>query len=503
LHRRTLLAAAAILGRRPTLAAEAATNPVDGPFDGSTVRRLAANLAKQPYEQPDAKLPAAIDKLTYDQYHSIQFKADRALWLGRKLPFTAGFFPRGALYRARVDIFEVSGGQAKAVPYSPDLFDYADPAFRVPDDLGYAGLRILAPINRPDVFDEACVFLGASYFRAVAKGQVFGLSARGLAIGTGNARGEEFASFRSFWLETPQEGINSLVLHALLDSKSTTGAYRFTIRPGDVTVFDVESVLYPRVDLTEPGIAPLTSMYFFDNKERRRFDDWRPAVHDSEGLAVSNGRGEQLWRPLANPVDLQVSGFADTNPRGFGLLQRKRAFADYQDLEVSYEKRPALWVEPIGDWGQGAVNLVEIPTANETNDNIVAFWRPKDKLNGKGEYPFTYRMHWGWDRPGAVPLGRVAATRVGTGEVADTRVFVLDFIGDVFKGLAADAKLRVESGSSAGKLSNILSLANPETGGWRISFDLAAGGEKLVEMHCLLLGEQGPLTETWIYRWTA
>jgi len=503
LHRRTLLAAAAILGRRPTLAAEAATNPVDGPFDGSTVRRLAANLAKQPYEQPDAKLPAAIDKLTYDQYHSIQFKADRALWLGRKLPFTAGFFPRGALYRARVDIFEVSGGQAKAVPYSPDLFDYADPAFRVPDDLGYAGLRILAPINRPDVFDEACVFLGASYFRAVAKGQVFGLSARGLAIGTGNARGEEFASFRSFWLETPQEGINSLVLHALLDSKSTTGAYRFTIRPGDVTVFDVESVLYPRVDLTEPGIAPLTSMYFFDNKERRRFDDWRPAVHDSEGLAVSNGRGEQLWRPLANPVDLQVSGFADTNPRGFGLLQRKRAFADYQDLEVSYEKRPALWVEPIGDWGQGAVNLVEIPTANETNDNIVAFWRPKDKLNGKGEYPFTYRMHWGWDRPGAVPLGRVAATRVGTGEVADTRVFVLDFIGDVFKGLAADAKLRVASGSSAGKLSNILSLANPETGGWRISFDLAAGGEKLVEMHCLLLGEQGPLTETWIYRWTA
>ncbi len=498
-----MLAAAAAFGSQPTLAAEAAIAPADGPFDGSTVRHLAASLAKQAYDQPDARLPTAIDKLTYDQYRGIRFKADRALWLGRKLPFTVGFFPRGALYRMRVDVFEVSDSQAKAVPYSPDLFDYADPAFRVPDALGYAGLRIRAPINRPDVFDEACVFLGASYFRAVAKGQVFGLSARGLAIGTGSARGEEFASFRAFWLETPREGVNSLVLHALLDSKSATGAYRFTIHPGDVTVFDVESVLYPRVDLVEPGIGPLTSMYFFDAKERRRFDDWRPAVHDSDGLAISNGRGEQLWRPLANPIDLQMSGFADTNPRGFGLSQRKRGFADYQDLEVGYEKRPALWVEPIGDWGQGTVDLVEIPTANETNDNIVAFWRPKDKLNGKGEYPFTYRLHWGWERPGAAPLARVVATRVGAGEAANTRVFVLDFVGDTVKGLAADAKPRVELGSNVGKISNVLSLANPETGGWRISFDLTPNGEKLVEMHCLLLGEQGPLTETWIYRWTA
>ncbi len=459
-------------------------------------------MSKQAFVEPDTKLPSAIDKLSYEQYGAIRFKPDRGLWTGRKLPFVVEFFPRGALYRTRVDIFEVAGGQAKAVPYAPDLFDYADLSHRVEDNLGFAGLRVRAPINRPDVYDEVCVFLGASYFRAVAKNQVFGLSARGLAIGTGNARGEEFASFRAFWLETPQEGVNSLVVHALLDSRSTTGAYRFTIHPGDETVFDVESVLYPRVDITEPGIAPLTSMYFFDVKESRRFDDWRPAVHDSDGLAVSNGRGEQLWRPLANPVDLQVSAFADTNPRGFGLVQRKRGFADYLDLEVAYEKRPTLWVEPIGDWGQGGVTLVEIPTANETNDNVVAFWRPVGKLGAHGEYPFTYRMHWGWERPGAEALARVASTRIGLGETPGTRVFVIDFLGNTVKALAADAKLRVELGSSAGKVTNAFSIANPETGGWRISFDMAPGGEKLVDMHCLLVGEQGPLTETWIYRWT-
>ncbi len=243
------------------------------------------------------------------------------------------------------------------------MFDYADPALRVADNLGFAGFRVHAPINRPDYYDEVCVFLGASYFRAVAKGQVYGLSARGLAIGTGDPRGEEFARFRAFWLERPQPGVNALVIHALLDSKSTTGAYRFTVRPGEETVFDVESVLYPRVDIAEPAIAPLTGMFFFDANDRIGVDDYRPAAHDSEGLSLWTGRNEQIWRPLANPRDLQFSAFVDTNPHGFGLLQRKRAFADYQDLEVSYEKRPSLWIEPIGDWGQGAVDLVEIPTA--------------------------------------------------------------------------------------------------------------------------------------------
>ena len=214
------------------------------------------------------------------------------------------------------------------------------------------------------------------------------------------------------------------------------------------------------------------------------------------------GRDEVLWRPLANPVDLQVSAFGDGNPRGFGLMQRARAFADYQDLEAQYGRRPSLWVEPIGDWGAGAVNLVEIPTPNETNDNIVAFWRPKEPLRKGGEYSATYRMHWGWDAPGAGKLARIAATRTGAGS-GGGRAFVLDLLGDPVKGLAADAKVRAEITASAGKVGTVFSFPNTETGGWRISFELQPDGAKLSELRCVLVGDAGPLSETWLYRWTA
>ncbi len=460
-------------------------------------------MATQPFQAPDTKLPAALDRLSYDKYRGIRFRPERALWHDQKLGFEAQFFPRGFLYGARVDIFEVVAGQAARVPYSADLFDYADPALRVPDNLGFAGFRIHAPFDRPDYADELCVFLGASYFRAVAKGQVYGLSARGLSIATGNPRGEEFASFRAFWLERPQAGVNSLVIHALLDSRSAAGAYRFTVHPGDTTVFDVESTLYPRVDIAESGLAPLTGMFLFDANDRQRVDDWRPAAHDSEGLSMWTGRGEQLWRPLANPRDLQLSAFGDTNPRGFGLMQRKRTFADYQDIALDYGRRPSLWIEPIGDWGDGAVQLVEIPTSNETNDNIVAFWRPKEKLSAKGDYTATYRMHWGWDCPWTSKLARFADTRVGAITDGNGRLFVLDITGDAVKALPHDAKLHAEIGSSKGKLQNVVVQPNPEIGGWRISFEMLPGDEKLVEMHCILMGEQGALSETWIYRWTA
>ncbi len=474
--------------------------PGAGPFDGAAVRRVALALSKQPFAAPDTALPGPVDKLTYEQYRAITFRGDRALWRDG-LPFQVQFFPRGFLYRPAIEVFEVADGQAARVPYSPDLFDWPDPAMRLPD-LGFAGFRLHARLNRPDVFTEAVVFLGASYFRAVAKDQVYGLSARGLAIGTGNPRGEEFARFRAFWLERPAAGAASLVVHALLDSASTTGAYRFTIRPGDTTVFDVESVLYPRTDIAEPGLAPLTSMYLFGPADRPR-DDWRPAVHDNDALQMLTGGSEALWRPLANPVDLQVSTFADANPRGFGLMQRARAFADYQDLEAQYGRRPGLWIEPIGDWGAGAVDLVEIPTANETNDNIVAFWRPKEPLRKGGEYSATYRMHWGWDAPAPSKLARIAATRSGAGGERGSRVFVLDMVGDPVKGLPPDAKVRPDITASAGKLGTVFSVPNPETGGWRVSFELQPDGATVAELRCVLLGEAGPLSETWLYRWTA
>ncbi len=501
MYRRSLLrgsAAASLLG----LMGAAPDGPAPGPFDNATVRRLAQDMAKQAYQAPDSRLPPARDRLTYDQYRGIRFKPEAALWRDQHLPFQVQLLPRGFLYRPRIDVFEVAAGQATAVSYSADLFDYADPTTRVADDLGFSGFRIHAPINRPDYYDEVCVFQGASYFRAVAKGQVYGLSARGLAIATGDPKGEEFPIFRAFWLERPSAGVNSIVLHALLDSPSVTGAFRFTIRPGETTVFDVESALYPRTDITEAGIAPLTGMFYFDANDRHGVDDWRPAAHDSEGLSMWTGRGEQLWRPVTDPADLQISAFADTNPRGFGLMQRKRAFADYQDLALQYGKRPSLWIEPIGDAGQGTVMLVEIPTANEVNDNIIAFWRPAAKLAAKGEYDFIYRMHWGWDCPFPTKLARIGETRSGLGD-PDTRLFVLDFTGDAVKALPADAKPHADIGAAPGTVSRVVVEPNPEIQGWRISFQMAPGGARLVEMHATLVNGTTPISETWLYRWTA
>jgi glucans biosynthesis protein len=491
----------ALGGRGTARAAASAPAPVPGPFDGATVRRLAQDLAKQAFQAPDTKLPDALAKMDYDQFRGIRYKASRALWQNEALPFQVQFFPRGFLYPARVEMFEVSDGQAKRVPYEADLFDYQDSKLRVPGDIGFSGLRIHAPINRPDYYDEVAVFLGASYFRAVAKDQAYGLSARGLAIGSGSQR-EEFARFRAFWIERPQHGVNSMVLHALLDSPSVTGAFRFTIRPGAETVFDVESVLYPRVDIAEPGIAPLTGMFFFDANNRQKVDDWRPAAHDSEGLSMWTGTGTQLWRPLNNPANLQISAFSDINPRGFGLMQRKRAFGDYEDLALLYEKRPSLWIEPIGDWGQGVVELVEIPTPNEVNDNIVSFWRPKTKMAAKGEYSFTYRMHWAWDCPFPTKLGRFAATRIGATTDGQRRLIVLDITGDAVKGLPADSKLHAQVTTSQGKIQNVVVEPNPESGGWRVLFELVPGDTKLAELSCILMNDKDPLSETWLYRWT-
>jgi glucans biosynthesis protein len=496
-------AALSSLGLSTTRAASAPpVGPAPGPFDQSTVRRLAQQMAAQPYRAPSTDLPAPIAHLSYDDFRGIVYRPDRALWREQKLPFQVQFFPRGFLYQARVDMFEVVDGAASVIPFSADLFAYDNPKLAVPGDIGFSGLRILNPINNPGVFDEFCVFLGASYFRAVARGQIYGLSARGLAIGTGDSKGEEFARFSAFWLERPQPGQTSLVVHALLDSQSVTGAFTFTITPGPETIFDVESALYPRADITEPGIATLTGMFYFDANNRDKVNDWRPAAHDSEGLSIWTGGGTQIWRPLDDPATLQFSAFGDTNPHGFGLMQRKRSFSDYQDIALQYEKRPSLWIEPIGDWGQGAIDLVEIPSPNEVNDNIVSFWRPKDKLAAKGEYAFTYRMHWGWDCPWPTKLGRVVDTRIGNSDDHQGLEVVLDIVGDAVKDLGANPAIHAQLSASTGKIAGVVVEPNPALGGWRVMFTLTPGSAKLVELSGMLMNGDMPVSETWLYRWT-
>ncbi|MBS0248119.1 MAG: glucan biosynthesis protein G [Proteobacteria bacterium] len=470
------------------------------PFDPANVRQMAKELAQKPFQAPDQKLPGNLKELNYDEYRKIRFKPDRAIWRGENLPFQLQLFHRGFFYSNRVDLFEVVDGKASAIVYSPDLFTFDD--IKAPDpgnDLGFAGFRIHAPINRPDYYDEVGVFLGASYFRAVAKGETYGISARGLAINTADPKGEEFPAFKTFWIEKPQPGTSSIVVHALLDSKSATAAYRFTIRPGATTIYDVEMTVYPRADIAEPGIAPMTSMFYFDANDRAGIDDFRPAVHDSDGLAMHNGHGEVLWRVLTNPQDLQISSFADTNPRNFGLLQRQRDFAAYQDLESHFETRPSLRVEPIGDWGNGDVRLIEIPTKTEIHDNIVAFWRPKDPLKAKGEYNYTYRLHWG---EGKANEGLARFMKTMCGAAGDQyRLFVCDIAGKALNSVKPEA-IRGDVTANVGKIKNVVTQPNPQTGGWRLSFNLEPGNETVVELRARLLQNDEPLSEAWVYRWT-
>lgn len=476
--------------------------PAAAVFDSSMVRQAARNAANKPFKAPDSKLPPTLKELNYDQYRSIRFNPERALWRGEKLPFEVQFFHRGSIYTGRVDIYEVVNGQATRILYQPGNFSFGTNTTAIPAeaDLGFAGFRLHAPMNKPDYYDEVCVFLGASYFRAVAKGETYGLSARGLSINTGQTTGEEFPQFTSFWIEKPAANARSIVVHALLDSESAAAAYRFTIKPGEDTVFDVEMAIYPRVELQHPGLSPMTSMYFFGPNDRAGVDDFRPAVHDSDGLAISNGRGEMLWRPLTNPRDLQISVFSDLNPRGFGLMQRAKNFLDYQDLESKFERRPSLWMEPIGDWGEGAVHLIEIPTTEEIHDNIAAFWHPKLPLQAKGEHTYTYRLHWGPDVPTPSPLAKVTRTAVGT-KRTDSKIFVLDLAGAKLKSI--DPKI-VKGVVTAEKkeIKNIVTQPNPETGGWRLSFELLVKDKSPVEIRALLMQGDEPVSEVWVYRWT-
>ncbi len=489
-------AAASVVGSLPSIAAEDKL-----PFDSQTVRGLARALAAAPYKPPESALPEAFANLDYDAYRQIRFDPNQALWRGAGLPFQVQLFHRGFLFANRMELFEVVDGQARPVVYRPELFDFG-PKLRPPEgDLGFAGFRLHAPINRPDVFDEVAVFLGASYFRAVGRDQQYGLSARGLSLKTADPGGEEFPLFRAFYLERPQPGTNSVVVTGLLDSPSAAGAMRVTLRPGDDTVMDVELTLFPRTDLAQPGIATGTSMFLYDATNRTAFDDWRRAVHDSNGLMMLTGRGERLWRPLSNPRTLQVSSFVDASPRGFGLMQRTRGLADFDDLEARYEKRPSLWVEPIGDWGEGVVQLVEIPTREEIHDNIVAFWRPKQPLRAKGEHNITYRLHWCASAPVQSDLARVIRTSAGAG--SSGRVFVIDVAGPKLAALGPDTALETRASADKGAISNVLATPNPEQGGWRMSFEMNPGDAKLVELRATLMQGDAPLSETWVYRWTA
>jgi glucans biosynthesis protein len=497
LRREFLLA----MGAAPLFAgASTPGNCASAAFGAQTPIEAARALAARPYRPPNTDLPQRLAALDYDAYRSIRFRPEAALWRAEHLPFQAELFHRGPSCPCRVDLYQVDGGAASPIPYVPGWFvsDKTDLS-GAPEGLGYSGFRLHAPINRPDYFDEIAVFQGASYFRSLGRGEIYGLSARGLALNTAGPGPEEFPVFRSFWIERPARGAKSVVVHALLDSPSTTGAFRLQITPGEQTAFDVDARLFPRTELKTAGIAPLTSMFLFGPSAARRFDDFRRAVHDSDGLQMLNGAGERLWRPLNNPQALQESAFLDQGPRGFGLMQRSRRLDDFEDLEARYDRRPSLWIEPQGDWGPGAVHLVEIPSTQEAADNIVAFWRPAQPLEPGREHRFRYRMSWG----GPQPPGLAQVARTGVGEDlhgSRARVFTVDFALPGGSGLG---DLTPEVTASAGVLLPPTLAANPATGGVRLDIQLQPGAARTAELRAGLVRDGRAVSETWMYRWTA
>jgi len=470
--------------------------PDSSDFNAETVPALARRLATHPHRPREDRLPAAFARLDYDGYRRLRFDPAQALWAGDGLPFQLQPHHRGFLFQQRVALYEVAAGQAVPIRFQASQFRYdgvAPP--RADEDLGFAGFRLLHPLNRADHFDELCSFLGASYFRALGRGNVYGISARGLAIGTAEPGGEEFPAFTAFWIERPEPGAQAITLHALMESPSLTGAFRLRVTPGEASVTQVEARLFPRRDVPRIGVAPMTSMFFFGPNDREGVRDWRPAVHDSDGLLMRNGAGTQLWRPLTNPRDLQVSGFQDQSPRGFGLLQRGRQFQDYQDLEAAYHRRPSLWVEPLEDFGAGEVQLFEIPTRGEIHDNIVAAWSPRAGLRAGQERRLAYRLLWGAADPGDPRLLRFLATRIGTGPRG------LRIVLDTSAWEGDPPELLLEAGT--GELLGQVVQRHPETGGLRISFEWQPATARLGELRARLTRGGWPVSEDWTYRWTA
>lgn len=478
----------------------------------NAIETRARSLAGEKYRPADSNIAKELADMSYEQYRSIQFRQDAALWRDQSL-FEIQLFHPGFLYRHPVTIRTATDTGDASLKFRADYFDYfgqaEELATKVTEDIGFAGFRVHYPLNSKEFKSEFLVFLGASYFRLIGPGHIYGISARGLAIDTAEPKGEEFPAFTEFWLVKPQPEQTHLVIYALLDSPSVTGAYRFEITPGAPTEMLVEARLFARTDVRKLGIAPLTSMYLHGENHVRHEDDFRPEVHDSDGLLVATAKGEWIWRPLSNHRALRISSMSDENPRGFGLLQRDRDFNNYMDLEAKYELRPSFWVIPQEDWGLGRVELVEIPTDTEVHDNIVAYWVPEQTMKAGDTRRFSYRLR-AFDQQLPEQSGAtVLRTHIGWGAIPGQsnppprshRRFIVDFTGGELSGLPADAPLEAELHHNSGTISDLMVVRLPDQKTWRASFKLEPEGNNLVDMRLSVKLRDQRLTEVWSYVW--
>lgn len=483
------------------------------PFSFDALKEDVRRRARSAYAAPQLPDAEVLDRIGYAEHGEIRYKPDLAIWANGPSLFPLTFFHLGRFFRKPVRMLVVEGGQAREVLYDAAYFDMPEtsPARALPKNVGFAGFRFQE--RRDGGLDwkknDWVAFLGASYFRTIGENHQYGLSARGLAVDTVvEGKPEEFPDFTRFWFETPGPGSDTVVVYGLLDGPSVVGAYRFRMKREEKVTIDVDSMIVPRREITRLGIAPLTSMYWYSETAKPTMVDWRPEVHDSDGLAMWTGGGERIWRPLNNPPRTSVSTFSDANPRGFGLMQRDRDFDHYLD-GVHFERRPSLWIEPKGEWGKGSVQLVENPTDDEIHDNIVAFWAPAETAPVGRELAFAFRMVWAADAPDPGPLARCIATRLGNGQQGpgrprSLRKFLVEFAGDVLKDMPAGSAPVPIVTASRGTVSGLRTEAVPShgKGNWRISFDLLPEGDEPVDIRCYLRGaDEKVLSETWLYQY--
>ncbi|MGV8854673.1 MAG: glucan biosynthesis protein [Devosia sp.] len=481
-------------------------------FDSFSARMQATAAA--PFAAVAAAIPPALQALDYDSYRLIQYRETASKWASDNLGYRLQAFHLGWLYIEPVKVFEIDSGIATRIDFSAADFQYHDSSVEnalEADFPGVAGLRVNHPINHPENFDELATFLGASYFRSLGRDNIYGLSARGVVLNSWVNLPEEFPRFSEFYVQKPQDG-GPLTIYAALESQSATGAFRFVITPASQTVqetmMDVTARLYFRNDINELGVAPLTSMFLYAEANRSGFDDYRPQVHDSNGLLVERESGEVLWRALNNGTTLGNSYLQETNPKAFGLYQRGRDFESYQDAGAHYELRPSVRVEPAGQWGQGMVRLIEIPARLEADDNIVAFWIPAEPALAGQSREFAYRLIWGnLDPDGSADTAYVAETRAGAGGVsgvknaANLRKFVVDFKGSALDRLPEGTPIDVLTTLDGGVVRHSVLSRIDANAAWRLVLDVETEGDAPLELKAYLVGLGKKLTETWLYQW--
>ncbi len=472
--------------------------PLD--FKVSTPADLARQLAKQPFKAIGSDLPDPFKNLSNELYSGIVPKAEARIWANQQTGFIVEPLHRGFQYSNPIQINLVDAGKSYRVVYETRLFEFGklNPSPRV-GDIGFSGFRLSKP--RPGgVPAEIATFQGTNFYRAVAAGQAPGLMARALALKVADPKGEEMPYFRQIWIEKPSAVADLVVLHAVIDSDSLTGAFRFTVRPGEATIIDIECTLFARTNVDNYGLASMSATHLLGYIDHKRIDDYRPNVSEVGGLQMLTGANEWVWRPVSNRDELQISTFIDAKPHGFGCMIRDRNFESYLDEEQHWERRPSLWIEPLGDWADGGVQLIEIPSQSDANDNILCFWRPKAPLAGGSETSFAYRQFWCWDPPERPPLAR--AIRSHAGSLGKRTRFFIEFEGDILSDEKRMSGLTPTLTASNGSLTMVRTFTDRDRKLFRVLFELDPQGAGSSELRLVLEAQGNRISETWLFRWT-